>query len=954
MSYEDDIPEPFRRLFEEIERNQEPPDGPSTRRPRRPEVSWPPFWRSRWFWIGLGVLAVLLSFNSLVTFYTDWLWFESVGYLSVWFKQWLARWGAFAGAFVIAALFLGVNLRLASRGALRTSNPRTFQPARYTGFNGLTGLGVVVLALFMASAAATRWEALLLYIYRTAGDLTDPVFNRSLGFYLFELPVYRFLQGWLTPLIIITMLGTAGVYSLHNLEAIRLNRWQPTDITPLRRHLALLGAVLALLLAAGYILGRYELLQRRGSPTVFGAGYVDLTVTVRAYLTNVILLTALAVALVANFWRLWLRPVVILSGLWLVSVVVVSGLVASLVQSYVVAPNELSLEQAYLSHNISLTRFAFGLDAIEEREFGAATPLSAADLAENELALQNLRIWDYRVLPQNYEQLQALRPYYQFSDVDIDRYLVEGQLRQVNLAARELNKAELPNDSWVNRKLEFTHGYGIVMSPIDRFTADGQPEFFIRDLPPVAEVDISLTRPEIYFGESTSDVVFVNSAREEFSYPSGAQNVRTRYAGSGGVEVQNFFRRLALALRFGEINLLLSRDITPTTQALYHRQIVERVQRITPFLVFDRDPYLVVHDGRLVWVMDAFAISNQAPYSEGLTAEFQGGLHGLNYIRSAAKVVVDAYEGSVTYYVVDTSDPLTQAYMRAFPDLFQPWDAMPEALRQHMRYPETLFRIQTRQYLKYHMTDVGVFYNQEDLWAIPQEVFAQNETREIEPYYVIFSLPDEPATEYLLIAPFTPAGKNNMVAWLAARNEPEHYGQLVSYILPKQELVFGPIQVEGRIDQEPIISQQISLWNQGGSRVIRGNLIVIPLNRSFLYVEPLYLLSEASALPELKRVILASDTRIAMAETLNGALQALLSARVTAPELEGQLPAGETPLPPAPAVDATVENLIQSANQHLEAAQAAQRAGDWATYGAELDALEAALQQLLVLTQADE
>ncbi len=953
MSYEDDIPEPFRRLFEEIERNQGPPDDDGPMHPRRPEVGWPPFWRSHWFWLGIGLLALLLSFNSLVTFYTEWLWFESVDYVSVWLKQWLARWGTFAGAFVMAALFLGLNLWLASRGALRTSNPRSFQPARYAGFNWLLRGGTILAALFLASAAAARWEDWLLYAYRMAGDKIDPVFNRSLGFYFFELPIYHFLQGWFVSLAIITLLGVAAVYILHNLEAIRLNRWQPIAILPLRRHVALLGAFLALLLAVGYLLARYDLLQRRGSPTVFGAGYVDLTVNVRAYLVNTLLLVALAGALVANVWRLWLRPVAILAGLWLASVILVSGLVSNLAQNYVVAPNELNLEQTYLAHNIDFTRFAFGLDTIEVRDFGEATPLSAADLTENELALQNLRIWDYRVLPQNYEQLQALRPYYQFGDVDSDRYLIDGQLRQVNLAARELNKDQLPNDSWVNRKLEFTHGYGIVMSPIDRFTPDGQPEFFIRDLPPVAEVDIALTRPEIYFGERTADVVFVNSAREEFSYPSGAQNVRTRYAGSGGVEVRHFFRRLALAIRFGEINLLLSRDITPTTQALYHREIVERVQRITPFLVFDLDPYLVVHEGRLVWMVDAFTISDRVPYSEDLTATFQDGTHRLNYIRNAAKVVVDAYEGSVTYYLVDASDPLTQAYARAFPDLFQPLDAMPESLRAHIRYPETLFHIQTHQYLKYHMIDVGVFYNQEDLWAIPQEVFAQGETRATEPYYVIFSLPDEPETEYLLIAPFTPAGKNNMVAWIAARNDPEHYGQLLAYVLPKQELVFGPIQVEGRIDQEPTISQQISLWNQGGSRVIRGNLIVIPLNRSFLYVEPLYLLSEASALPELKRVILASDTRIAMEETLNEALQALLGDSIGVPDLPGQ-PAGETSASPAPVVEAAVENLIQSANQHLEAAQAAQRVGDWATYGAELDALEAALQQLLALTQDGE
>ena len=957
MSF-DDIPEPFRKLFEEIERSESKPEeenGPG--RPRRPaaQPEFPAFWRNRWFWIILLLLILLVSFSSLVNLYADWLWFQSVDFVRVWATQWLTRLAVFWAAFAVAGAFLWLNVRLAERGALRTGNPLSFQPARFGGFNWLVGLAAGFLALLFAGAASAEWQAFLLFFNRTAATLSDPIFKRPLSFYFFELPVYEFLRGWLMPLTVVTLLGVAGMYALHNLEALRLGRWQPQAIAPLRRHAAILGALAALLAAVGYWLNRYDLLYSSRSAALFGAGYADLTVTARTLLFNALLMVVLAGVLLVNVWRPAFRPIWATLALWLFSVIVLNGLVPSLVQSYGVVPNELERERPYLAYNIDFTRRGFNLDKVSVREFGDLTDLSQADLDSNEAAVGNIRLWDYRVLPKNYEQLQALRPYYQFGDVDIDRYVIDGQVRQVNLAARELNKARLPNASWVNRKLEFTHGYGLVMSPIDRFTDAGQPEFFISDLPPESSVDIQVTRPEIYFGELTNDEVYVNSAREEFSYPSGSENVRSRYAGSGGVAVNSILRRLGLAIHFGDINLLLSQDVTADTRALFHRNILDSVQRITPFLLFDQDPYLVVADGRLVWMVDAYTISQRMPYSEPTIVTVRDRAYRLNYIRNAAKVTIDAYNGNVTYYMVDTEDPYTQAYAAAFPELFQPLAAMPANLQAHIRYPETLFRIQTEQYLKYHMTDVGVFYNQEDLWAVPKEVFSGSQAQETEPYYIIFKLPDESSTEYLLIRPYTPVGKNNMVAWMAARNDPPNYGQVAVYLLPKKELVFGPIQVEGRIDQEPSISQQISLWDQRGSSVIRGNMIVIPLNQSFLYVEPLYLQSESSALPELRRVIVASGSRVAMRETLAEALAALLNTPVTETGNIGEVtpPAesGGESLPPVSS-DLTVDELITSANQHFEAAEAAQRAGDWATYGAELAALKADLARLMTLTGA--
>jgi len=505
------------------------------------------------------------------------------------------------------------------------------------------------------------------------------------------------------------------------------------------------------------------------------------------------------------------------------------------------------------------------------------------------------------------------------------------------------------------------------MNPVDRVTPEGRPDFFIQDLPPVSNVSLEVNRPEIYYGELMTDIVFAGSDLEEFDYPVGTQNAYSTYAGEGGVPISNFLRRLAFSIRFGEVNLMLSDYITPETRVLMHRQIRERVRQITPFLSLDDDPYLVVADGQLVWMLDAYTLSQDFPYSSPTE-------QGFNYIRNAAKITINAYDGAVNYYITAPEDPLIQAYALAFPDLFQPLEAMPDVLRDHIRYPEDLFIVQTRQYLKYHMTDTQVFYNQEDLWEIPLEIFDSNQQL-IEPYYVIMSLPGEEETEFLLIQPYTPAGRNNMIAWLAARNDAPNYGELVVFELPKQELVFGPIQVEARIDQDPQISAQISLWNQRGSRVIRGNLLVIPINNSFLYVEPLYLLAETSELPELKRVIVASGNRLAMRETLAEALVALVegepavAAIVEEPPVEGAgeatedesgagvatqepgptvvIPTATTPAEQAAAE--TIQELIRSADAHFAAAQAAQRAGDWATYGNEIEALEADLTQLIEL-----
>jgi uncharacterized membrane protein (UPF0182 family) len=966
-----DIPEVFRDAFDEDEwdgeRGGDGGDGGNGNGGRGDGGSFGrPWWLNRWVAFGLLAILLLLSFNWIVRTYTEWLWFDAQEYQEVWLTQWLVRVVVFVVFFVIAAAVLLVNWRLAYRRAVQATR---ISLLALPGMNTLVTGGALFTAFLFAAAAGAQWGQFLLYVYRQPFGVDDPIFGIDLSFYLFELPVFRSLHSWFIPLFVITLVGVGTLYLADSWRGLRQGLWRPVFSAAMRRHLAILATIVTLMWALGYWLDIYELMySSRGVAT--GASYTDLNAVLPALYAQLAATVLLAIAAAINIFRQALRPLVIAGGLWLVVFVGLGVIYPSALQRYAVEPNELSRERPYIQHNIDFTRLAFGLEEVDARPFGEVSELTNRDLVENRETLQNVRIWDDRPLQLTYAQLQELRPYYEFSPIDIDRYEIDGETRQVMLAGRELNKANLTAPSWVNQKLQFTHGYGVVMNPVDQVTPEGRPDFFIQDLPPKSSVDIDVDRPEIYYGELINDVVFVGSDLEEFDYPVGTTNANSSYEGEGGVELSNILRRLAFAIRFGETNLLLSDYITPETRVLLHRQIRERVRQITPFLAFDNDPYLVVADGRLFWILDGYTLSRNFPYSTPVE-------QGFNYIRNSVKATVDAYNGTVTYYLVDDEDPLIQAYDRAFPSLFLSLDEMPAELLAHVRYPKDLFSVQTRQYLKYHMADVQVFYNEEDLWEIPQEVF-DTAQQPIEPYYVIMSLPGEERTEFLLIEPYTPAGKDNMIAWLAARSDPPHYGELVAYELPKQQLVFGPSQVEARVDQDPEISAQISLWNQRGSRVIRGNLIVIPMGSSFLYVEPLYLLAETSELPELKRVIVASGDRIAMRETLEEALIALIQAGPTVDQIveeppvsevpaegevsaEGEQPAegqvtSPTPTPrsaESPVMDETIQELIDAAGEHFEAAEQAQREGDWAAYGRELEALGAVLQQLTELSEEE-
>ena len=946
-----DIPEVFARARPagggdsgtEAAEGGRPPFPPNPNRPAQPPRP------NRTIWFLAAIFLLIVSFNWIVHTYTDWLWFGETGYVAVWLTQFGWRIALFVIGLIVALGLLWGNWWLARQRAIRNTPPMQPQLLKIPGVRWVIAGFAVFLALGFASSLAAEWEQFLLVLNRVPFGVSDPIFNQDVSFYLFQLPIFQLIQGWLGSLLFVTLIGVVALYAGNNLPDIQQGRWRPQNIPDVRRHVALLLAGLMAVWAYGYWLNAYELLYAPGG-AVFGATYTDMNASLWALRAQLLFMALAAVAALYTYFRFNLRPLLVAGGLWLLATIVLGGLYPGLLQRYAVEPNELERERPYIAHNIAFTRLAYNLDSVQTQSFDTVTILDEATLREEKAnaILENIRIWDYRLLQTSYEQLQALRPYYQFGEVDIDRYEIDGITRQVMLGARELNKANLNNPTWVNRNLEFTHGLGVVMNPVNETTSEGQPRFFIQDIPPVSVNErLEVTRPEIYYGELMNDVVYVNNTRPSFSYPSGNENVETIYEGEGGVPLNSFVKRLAFAARLTDANIILSDEIDANSRVMLYRQIRERVSKIAPFLSLDTDPYIVIDEnGRLFWIMDAYTSSNKFPYATP-TAQ------GQNYIRNSVKIIIDAYNGTVDFYIADAADPIIQSYAAAFPNMFQPLEAMPLDLLAHVRYPETLFRIQTQQYLKYHMTDVRVFYNQEDLWDLPNEVFDGTEQL-MEPYYVNMPLPGTVESEYLLIQPLTPAGKSNMIAWMAARNDYPNYGGVMVYELPKQELIFGPLQIEARIDQEPQISQQFSLWDQRGSRVIRGNLIVIPINDSFLYVEPVYLLSDTSALPELRRVIVASDTRITMEPTIEEALTALLATQPgQVVEENGEIvtvPVEDSTEPVQVQLDGTVEELIATASQHFEAAEEAQRTGDWATYGQELDALKQTLDQLMALS----
>jgi uncharacterized membrane protein (UPF0182 family) len=860
-----------------------------------------------WFILGIATLALLSTAGQIVGFYTDWLWFREVQFTSVFVTvfQTQALLGVVTGAAFFLLLYGNMTLarQLAPREALVTvddaeglPSPEVLDPYLRRLTLPVSGL----IALFAGWLGTDRWELVLKALNATPFGVRDPLFDQEVAFYVFRLPLWNSLYSWLMVSLIVSGLAATAVHFCT--RGIQIS---PTTVSISRRargHLLVLAALLLFLKVAGYRLAMFDLLfSQRG--VAFGAGYADVHAHLPVLKALMVLTGLVAVLCVVTIrLRSW-RPL-----LWslaaLVGVAILGGVAyPGLIQRYQVSPNEIDKEKPYIDFNIRYTRLAYGLDNIEEREFPAEETLTLQDLRKNEATLKNIRLWDTRPLLATYSQLQEIRTYYKFTDIDIDRYRINGEYRQVTLSPRELSSKDLPSRIWINERLTYTHGYGAVVGPVNRVTREGLPEFWIKDIPPAASTDLRISRPELYFSELATDYVFVKTRAKEFNYPAGDQNVYTTYEGQGGIPLRSFWRKMLFAAHLGDIKLLMSNDLTTASRVLLYRNIRERVQRIAPFFRYDDDPYMVISAaGRIVWLLDGYTLSDWFPYSTAT--------RGLgNYVRNAVKVTVDAYDGTVHFYVADPADPLIRTTARIFPGLLQPLDAMPADLRAHIRYPEGLFRVQAAMYAVYHMRDTQVFYNKEDLWSIPVG-HESGSNLPMEPYYLILRLPGEPKEEFVLLIPFNPSKKDNLSAWLAARSDPPHYGKLVVYNFPKQKLIYGPRQIEARIDQDSFISQQLSLWNQRGSQVIRGNLLVIPIERSLVYVEPLYIAAEKGQLPELKRVIVGFGDRIAMEETLEGALARVFGGPVGRAGTEG------APTPPV-AAEGSAKTLLDAAASAL-------------------------------------
>jgi len=905
----------------------------------------------RYFWFALiaVVVAFAASFRGMATFITDVMWFRELGYLQALWVPILSR--AMVG-FIVAAvfsIFSYANLKVAGRSLGRLSLGLGFRsfdiPMRLTTqrLSAVLLVGSILIGILAGLETSSHWMTVQQFLHRAPGGVKDPLFGLDVGYYMFGLPFWRLVYSLLMTLVLVTTALVAAIYIVT--RSIGLRGTHVTGTMTAKRHVAGLVALCLLLRAWGYRLMALALVYSdRG--VVFGAGYTDVHATLPALkILSMIAIVAAASVLASPFMR-GEKVVLATVGMLVVASFVLGTVYPAIIQKLSVEPSELSRERPYIRYNIEATRQAFGLDDIDVRPLDVRNDLTLERLlTAYQDTVNNIRLWDWRPLSQTLNQLQEIRVYYRFNDVDIDRYTVAGKTRQMALSARELSLAELPAQArtWVNEHLVYTHGYGLVMSDVTRVSAEGLPSFTIRDIPLRTDEGFDVVRPEIYYGECTDEYVVVGTSAREFDYPAGESGTYTTYEGRGGVRLSSFWRRLLFAARFGSMQFLMSSDMSRDSQVLYVRNIRDRVQAIAPFLRYDRDPYLVLADRRLFWMWDAYVVSDRYPYSQPIE-------DGINYIRNSVKVVVDAYSGEVTFYTPDPDEPIIKTLCGIFPGMFVPMDEMPVSLKAHVRYPEDLFVIQARVLGKYHTTEPDALYKQEDFWEFPAEVYG-GERQTMQPYYVFMRMPGDERAEYVLTVPFTPSGRDNMIAWLAARNDFPGYGQLVLYSFPKDRLVYGPMQVESRIDQDPAISQALTLWSQRGSKVVRGNLLAIPIENSILYVEPLYLLAERSDLPELKRVVVSFGDAVAMDTTLEGALAAVFGAGTAVPRRSAAAEPGNglgVPAPASPQDSDTgvLSELVGRALQVYEDANRRLRDGDFAGFGERLDELGVLLREL--------
>ena len=907
----------------------------------------------------LAVLAIIFfGSRTALAYWVDLLWFRSLNYGSVFLRTLGLQWGIFAG--FAAATFVIVFgafslLNRAHRDDLPSDHTILFA-GREVNLSVKPVLRVVaigaslLIALVSGAAMAAEWPALALFWFapRTSGSVVDPIFGKPLNFFLFTLPAWDLIAGWLLTLAVI-MCFLAILFFLISGGSRAFGEHRASYIALPWRGLSITFAFLLLVFAVREYLARFELLFEHH--TIFdGINYTDAHVALAGMLAiSIALVLGALIAAVSAVWS----P----RGRWLIAAIVpavfcfaVVAVISWYISNFVVKPNQLARERSYIANNIDMTRKAFGLDRFVQKEFPAETTVEAADQANNQATLQNIRLWDWHALQDTLRQIQEIRTYYDFPDIDIDRYQIEGNTREVMLATRELNVDKLPESSrnWINDKLIYTHGYGITMNPVNGFTPEGLPTLILSNMPVQSTMsNLNVTRPEVYFGELTNDDVYVKTRQQEFNYPQGQTNNLTSYQGTGGIVLGGFLRRVLLAFDRGDLaKLPFSDDVTPESRLLMRRNVRERVAALAPFLTFERDPYIVLgDDGRLSWMIDAFTTSDNYPYSSHYGLNNQS----INYMRNSVKVVIDAYNGNVTFYAFDPEDPILAAYRSIFPGLFKDAAEMPSDLRKHVRYPESLIKLQADVYGLYHMTNPEVFYNREDLWTVASEVGmadgGEQATQSMQPNFVLMKLPGEAGEEFVEILPFTPANRNNLIGWIAGRSDGQHYGSSVVYDFPKTKLVDGPLQIEARIDQNAQISGQLTLWNQQGSHVRRGSLLVIPIGRALLYAEPIYLQAERSPMPELRLVVLALQDKLAYGPSYEAALSSLFG-QATSSLTSTEAPQAAVQAGPQGKPTTDVHGLIMQAAKELEDYQRLTSEGKLGEAGQKLDELKGVINRL--------
>ncbi len=900
--------------------------------------------RKIFLWVG-GIILFLLFFSTGIHWIVKWDWLAHLGYAPVFWKIKGTELLLFAVALVVALLYLIPNMRWLSKNVSFIRIDLSEPPFDQVGIKYInekqirvvTYIFAALLGFIFASSFYAKWEEWFRFLYRQPFHQSEPVFGHDISFYVFQLPFLETVQNNLTFLVFVVTLFTFIVYAAKGKISLQtLRQGKNGKVSSALKHLSYNLGGWFILLGAGYFLDRYQLLfDHKG--VVQGAGYTAVHINLPVIFIMMILCWAMALFTFYQVRKIRLKKMVwgavLLLGIGIIGQAILPGIV----RSYIVKPNELKLEKPYLKTNIALTRKAYGLDHFEVTNYNALDSVNYTQVQNNIQTIDNIRLWDPRLLIHTYRQLQEIRLYYNFPSVSLDRYHTNLGYQQMMLSARELNLAQLPRNAqtWVNRHLQYTHGYGIAMSPVTKTNEEGGPKLLIKDLPPVSTINIKLTQPAIYYGEGKSTYKLVNTKVKELDYPKGKNNVYTHYQGTGGVPVDGFFRKIVYASFLSDYNILLTDYIQPGTRLQFWQNIHTRIHQIAPFLIMKDKPYLVVANGKLYWIQDTFTHSGNYPYSQPYYKKY-------NYIRNAVKVVVDAYNGSVQFYVSDAADPIIQAYQKIFPKLFKPMHEMPKILQQHIRYPEFLFKVQMEIYNTYHMTNVHTFYNKEDLWGRPNSKYAGQQIL-MDPYYILSKLPDQKQLQYLLISPLTPHNRDNMISWMAAESDFPNYGKVHVYELPKSRLFLGPAQIEAKIDQNTDISRLISLWDQHGSNVVRGNLMVIPLDESFLYVEPVFLIAEGVNIPQLKRVIVTDGEQVIMRPTIHQAINTLFHKKPTQ-QIVNQPVVSDSAKITSPAISTKDTRKLRNLEELWKNLQHALEKQKWTQFGQQMQKIDSLLQ----------